>query len=88
MWGRLREEQSATVLADYAEAKGFKVERGVAAVDGIRRELWRRTAGDRDHGRVRRAARDLADGLGGQGPFRNGAERSMTTCALRLSRCN
>jgi aminobenzoyl-glutamate utilization protein B len=28
----LREEQSATVLADYAEAKGFKVARGVAGL--------------------------------------------------------
>jgi aminobenzoyl-glutamate utilization protein B len=28
----LREEQSAKVLADYAEAKGFKVERGVAGL--------------------------------------------------------
>ena len=28
----LKEEQSAKVLADYAEAKGFKVERGVAGL--------------------------------------------------------
>jgi aminobenzoyl-glutamate utilization protein B len=49
----LRETRSARVLADYAEAQGFKVERGVAGMP----------TGDRGARRIRRLAGALAKGL-------------------------
>ena len=66
----LEEHQSADALADYAEQQGFKVERGVAGMPTAFVATLRRGPADhRRHGRVRRAARHLAEGAAEKTPL-------------------
>ena len=61
-----QEKRSSALLADALEAGGFRVERGVAGIpDGVHRHDRLGQAGDRDPGRVRRAAGPLAAGRAG-----------------------
>jgi aminobenzoyl-glutamate utilization protein B len=73
----LKETRSSKALADWAEAKGFRVPRGVVRdAHRVHRGVRQRQAGHRDHGRVRRAARHFPEGAAHQGRAGTGRPRS------------